>query len=585
VKSTTALENCVPDEDAPFVGDLKRVMAESVAAFRAVFRNRNLRSLELAVTASSLGGWGYSIAVSVYAYQIGGTKAVGIMWLCRLIPPAVLAPFSGVIADRYRRELVMLSSDLVRFGVVLLATVAVWQDWPSTVVYVVAAVNATLRVPFETAAAALLPRLARTPEELTASNVATSTIESVGFFVGPALAGAILAVSTVQVAFLTTAGAILVSAVFVRRIKPDSEPKAPTEAETLDVAAAGESFVSEALVGFKLIGSDRRLRVLVSLYSAASIAAGAVEVLIVAVAFQLLNSGESTVGYLNSAFGIGALIGAGVTMGIVGMRRLSYPFLVGASLWVAPLLLAAFPTAGVAVAVLVVLGISNPLLDVPCFTLMQRTVPEHVLARVFGALQLIWMASLAVGSVAVAPLISGAGIKATLVILGCFMLVVVAVLGPRLVAIDADAAAPAADRLELLRRTPIFAPLPGATLERLAQQLVPTTVPKGETFIREGDVGDRFYIISSGSVDVTSQGKPVATLRTGDYVGEIALIRDVPRTATVTAREDVELYSLGREDFLAAVTSHVASREALELTVATRLSGLGEIGRVVVPRV
>jgi len=212
--------------------------------------------------------------------------------------------------------------------------------------------------------------------------------------------------------------------------------------------------------------------------------------------------------------------------------------------------------------------------------------PQAVLARVWGVLQLTFLAAFAIGSALAPALLAGLSIQGTLAVVGLSVPVIVILLGPRLIQIDAAATAPAADRLELLRRSTIFAPLPGTTIERLATQLMPLSVPAGHVLIREGDVGDRFYLIAEGRMDVSVQGVAVATLGTGDPVGEIALLRDVPRTATVTSASDAELYALTREDFLEAVTSHVASRQTAEATITSRLAGLeGAIGGVVIPRV
>ena len=158
-------------------------------------------------------------------------------------------------------------------------------------------------------------------------------------------------------------------------------------------------------------------------------------------------------------------------------------------------------------------------------------------------------------------------------------------LAPRLIRIDEDATTRARHGLELLWRNPIFAPLPGAMLERLADQLILVSAPADETLIREGDHGDRFYLIAEGQVDVSAESRHVATLGPGDHVGEIALLRHVPRTATIVAKMPVEMYALTPEDFLSAVTSHDASTRAAESTVAMRLAGLqGVLGSIPLPR-
>ena len=248
-------------------------------------------------------------------------------------------------------------------------------------------------------------------------------------------------------------------------------------------------------------------------------------------------------------------------------------------------LIGAHPQIALAVIWLGVLGAGNTLLEVAGLTLVQRAVPDNVLARAFGAIDFVWLGSVGLGAIVAPVLIHGIGIRETLVAIGCFLPAIVLLFGPRLLGIDARAVAPAADRLALLRTTPIFAPLSGVTLESVAARLIPLEMDAGAVIIREGDSGDRFYLIASGEVEVTAQGKPVATLGPGDYVGEIALLRDVPRTATVTAKVPVTLYALERDDFLSAVTSHAASRTQAERVVGSRLTGLQRAtGRIVSTR-
>jgi MFS family permease len=567
-------------------------MGESALAFREVFSNPNLRRLEFAATGSTIGAWAYSIAVSVYAFNTNGAKAVALVWVIRTIPAGLASPLLGVIADRYPRKRVMIASDLGRGILILVAALLVWKGSAPIAVYVLTGVITVVGMAFEPAQAALLPTLARTPTELTAANVTSSTIDSVGFFAGPAIGGALLAFTNVQTVFVFTTILIVWSAWFVNRIHPPEEEVAADAAAAATAAQeplgeASEKLLTSALAGFRTIGSNQRLLIIVLLFAATSVVLGATEVLVVTVAIDLLHIGNSGVGYLNGAFGVGALVGAVVSAGFVGIRRLSVPFVIGALLIGAPLgLIAARPTTALAIVCFGAVGAGNTLLDVSGFTLLQRAVPQAVLARVWGVLQMIFLAALGIGAALAPLLLAGLSIEATLAVVGLSVAVLVILIGPRLIRIDASATAPAADRLELLGRTPIFAPLPGATLERLAGQLMPLSVEPGHVLIREGDHGDRFYLISSGQMDVAVEGKPVATLGPGDHVGEIALLRDVPRTATVTATTVAELYALTREDFLGAVTSHVASREAAEATTAERLSGLqGVSGRIPLPRV
>jgi hypothetical protein len=294
---------------------------------------------------------------------------------------------------------------------------------------------------------------------------------------------------------------------------------------------------------------------------------------------ELLDFGEAGVGYLNSAEGVGALVGGILALSLTGARRLSPAFMLGIALWGAPLIaIGLTKEAVVALLLMSVIGIGNSLVDVAAFTLIQRTVPDEVLARVFGVIQMLWLASVGVGAIVAPALIAWLDIDGALIVTGAALPVLVAFSAHRLRGIDAAAAAPEPLELSLLSTIPIFAPLPGASLEHLAGRLVPIRLDPETLIVREGDAGDRFYIVADGQVEVTEDGRKVSELGPGGYFGEIALIRDVPRTATVTARTPVVLYALDREDFLAAVASNEPSATAAEEVVNARLTGASVAG-------
>jgi Major Facilitator Superfamily/Cyclic nucleotide-binding domain len=558
------------------VGGLQRHLAESAIAFRAVFRNPALRRLSLALAGSAVGHWSYVVAVSVYAYEVGGAKAVGLVWLVRMVPAAIASPFTAVLADRFRRERVMIVSDLVRVALVGGAAAAVWLDAPPWIVFALASLVALVATPFEPAFHGLLPSLVAAPAELTAANVVMSTISSVGFFAGPALGGLLLAIAGVPATMVVTACLLLWSAFFVGRIRPQHRPDTAVATEKeAGVAAEAAGIRAEVTAGFRTILTDSRLRLLIGLLTATTVVDGALEVLIVVSAIELLDLGNAGVGYLNAAFGIGALVGGLALVGLVGVRRLSIPFLAGVLLWGVPVAFMGVVASPVAALVLLgMVGVGNTLYDVAGSTLVQRSVPNDVLSRVFGVMQSLWLAALGVGALLVAPLVAWLGARGALIATGCFLPALVAVLGVRLVRIDSEATAPELTRLGLLRRIPMFAPLPGAALERIASQLVPVEFEAGAEIIRQGDPGDRFYALAEGSVDVLVDGRHVTTLHPGDYVGEIALLRGVPRVATVFARTRVEAFGLEREDFLAAVTGYAPSARAAETIAGARLAAL-----------
>ncbi len=550
---------------------LGKRLGDSAAAFRAVVANPDLRRLQLAWAWSIVGHWAYLVAVSVYAYREGGEAAVGIVFALRLIPAAIIAPFAGLLADRYPRQRVLLFTNFARIVLVGAAAVGALADAEPVVVYALAVAAAIVTTPFRSAQAALTPTLAKTPSELTAANAVASTIESLAVFVGPALAGLLLAVASTGVVFAVTAGMLLVSTYFLVRIHAPKLDRAP-EIEASTIA-------SEALAGFRTIGRNPALRVLVGFLGLQTLVAGMLQVYIVVTAFDLLGRGEAGVGYLNSAIGVGALLGGIAALSLTGAERLSPPFVLGVLGWGVPLILIGLaPEFVLALLLLAMVGAGNSLMDVAGFTLIQRAVPDDVLARVFGVIQMLWLLTLGVGALIAPAVVDALGIETALIATGASMLVLVGLFFPKLTRIDAEATPPEADELRVLATVPIFAPLPGASLEHLAGRLTPLRLDPGTVVVKEGDAGDRFYIVAEGEVEVTADGGTVSRLGAGGYFGEIALLRDVPRTATVVAKTQVVLYALDREDFLAAVTSHAPSEQAAEEVVSARLAGVPVAG-------
>jgi MFS family permease len=545
---------------------LRRRLGESFRAFSAVFSNDDLRRLELAWSGSIIGQWGYEIALAVFAYRAGGATAVGLVGLVRLLPAAVVAPFAALLGDRFDRKRIMFAADLARACAMAGAAAAVFGGAPAATVYALAVIAAVTGTAFQPAQAALLPSLARSAEELTAANATSTTLESVGFFVGPALGGLLLAVTSVGAVFTVTAAMFLWSALVLRRIGADSRGGPGVDAE---------SILREALAGFRAIAAERRLRLLVGLYGAQTLAAGILRVLLVVTALQILNLGPSGVGFLNSAVGVGALAGMLVVLALIGTSRLSEVFRVGILLWGVPLVLVGiWPSVTTALVLFGILGVGNTLVDVAGLTLLQRAAPDDVRARVFGVLESIFLGTIGIGAI-LAPLLTAAlGVRGALIAAGGGLSVLVLVLWRPLTAVDALAAVPEPE-LALLRGIPIFAPLPLVTLEQLASRLSPVRVAAGDNVFRRGDPGDRFYVIGEGEVAVALDGRPPVTLGPGAYFGEIALLRDVPRTATVTARTEVELYALEGGVFIAAVTGHAPSAEAADAVIASRLGSAG----------
>jgi MFS family permease len=536
-------------------------VTESAKAFRDVFQNQGLRRLQLAWAGSIIGTWAYSIAIVVYAYEQGGAKAVGIVGAARYLAAAVASPFAALLGDRFDRRKVMVASDLARAVLLGVTGFVAIVDAPAWLVYVVSGFVAVASTPFRPAEAALTPALARTPEELTAANVVASTIESVGIFGGPALGGILLAASGAGAVFLVATGLFVWSAVLVWGIRsPSREPRGEPE-----------PIVEELLAGARTIAREKRLRLVVGLFSAQTFVDGMLGVLVVVIALKLLDTGRSGVGFLNSAVGVGGLLGALATAALVGRKRLAADFGAGIFIWGVPIaLVAAWPNQVFALVLLGLVGVGNTIVDVSGMTLMQRAAPEEVLARVFGVLESIFLVTIALGSLAAPLLLSLLGTRGALIAAGALLPLLVIPAWPTLASLDrADVPT---EQMELLREIPIFRPLPGGTLERLAADLRPVEMKAGTTIFRQGDPGDAFYVVESGAVEVDAPGKPAIVLERGGFFGEIALLRDTARTATVSARSDGRLFALGRDAFVGAVTGYAESHDAANRVVNVRLA-------------
>jgi len=546
---------------------LRRQLLDSLNAFKGIYRNRSLRRLQLAWIGSSVGTWAYVVALMVYAYRQGGPGAVGLVGLIRWFPAAVAAPFGGMIGDRFPRLRVMVLSDLLRAGALAAAAAAVALNGPAVVVYLLAILVTLVSQAFQPAEAALLPTLAETPEELAAANVASTTIEAAGYFVGPALGGLLLAVSNVETVFAATALAFLWSAAVLALIRLQA-PEPPRE-------AARGSWQQEALAGFRTIWRDSRLRLIVSLFAAQTLVYGAFIVLTAVAAIQLLNLGSPGIGYLNAALGVGGLVGGVVAVTLVGVRRLAFTFGLALILWGAPILLiGVWAKAGPAFVLIAIAGLGLTIVDVAGFTLLQRAVPEDVLARVFGVLHSAFYLTGGIGAIVAPPLINWLGIRGALIATGAVLPVVTIPTFGLLARIDRTLRVPTAE-LAQLQAIPMFAPLPAPTLEALALSMKRREVPAGETIFRQGDHGDRFYIIDSGEIEIEIDGREANVLGPGEHFGEIALLRDISRTATARARKETKLYALERDAFLGAVTGHAGSSEEAETVVVARLGLTG----------
>ena len=417
---------------------------------------------------------------------------------------------------------------------------------------------------------AWMPSLTRRPEELTAANGASSTIESLAFFLGPALGALLVSTTSVEVVFLLNAATFLLSAVLVFGIHPIAGPT-PGDDETDDVdEGEREGMFREMAGGFTHIVHDRDLVMVAILVCAQTVVAGATTVFGVVFAVDILETGPEGVGIIDSAFGVGAIVGGFFAIARSSRNRLAGDLALGTALWSLPLLLVvAWPSPVTVFAAVIILGFGNPLVDVNFATIVQRLTPDAVLGRVFGAYEGALIGTMALGSAAMPFLISAFELRGALAILALVVGIPALLFIPRCLRLDATLRAP--EGTALLRSISIFSPLSPAKVESLARALTSELALAGTAVVSEGEVSDRFLVTVGGRVEVTQKGEHLRFEGPGEFFGEIGLLRDVPRTATVTAVEDTTLYSLARDDFLDAIRGVDESLAAADDVVMRRL--------------
>ncbi len=536
----------------------------AAGAVRDVLAVADCRRIETGWFASLAGELAGTIALLVYSHEQGGAALVAVYGVTRTLPAILVTPAVVSAADRIAPDHVIRVTVALRALLLAAAAIGAFVGAPAAVVIGSAAIGSWLAGTYRPIQASALPWLARTPGELTAANVVAALAENAGTLLGPVVAGFALALLGVPAGIAFAAALLAVSTAAIWRLEvPRTTAGPPGE---------GRSAFGGIAAGVADLGSLAPPAGVAVLVMSQTFVRGALTVLTVVLALDVLVLGDAAVGWLTAATGIGGLVGGVIAGALLSDRRLARGFVAGLFLWGIPLaVLGAVPHPGIAYAALVIVGIGNSLEDISLYTLMPRAFRARAVGQAIGALEIAVLVGLAAGSLAAPLLASVLGAPAAIGTLGAALTLLAVFYTLSLARLDAALPAPGPE-LELLRRNPIFAPLPLATVELLSRQLTENTYEPGVTVLREGDPGDRFHLIADGTASVSVDGTERRLLGRGDGFGEIALLRDIPRTATVTAREPLRTLALGRADFLAAIGSSRVAAATAGATADARLS-------------
>lgn len=543
------------------------VGAEMAAAFRHLLealRVADLRRVLAAYLGFTIAEMANFIAILIYAYEVGGSSALGLVAFLQLAPAAIFAPIGATLGDRFRREVMLIVAYSVFAGSSASVAIALYAEWPLGGIYFLAALNATVLTLVRPFHESLLPALARSTEQLTAGYVAGGTIENLGLIAGPLLAGLIAAAWDTGGVFVITTILLLVGSLLVWRVQTRTAADRHADINAIRMTLEG-------LVPFR----DTRPRVILLLLTSVIFLAGVLDVAIVVLAFEVFGSDDTGTAWMNAVVGVGAAAGSVLAVVLIGRRHLAPSMrrglvLVAVSVAIIPIV----GSQAVALLALAVTGVGWTFVDVSSRIMLQRVIPLGGLSRAFGVLEGTSMAAEGLGSAAGAVLIGQVGVGWALFVGSVFVIVLLLLNRRALQEADVGVLVPI-EHLHMLRSAPMFAALGPAELERLARTLDRESVGPGAAVCVQGEPGERFYLVERGTARVVRDGDDVASLGTGDFFGEIALLRDLPRTATVEATSELDLLFLERGPFLDAVKSTKCQIEAARVVSQTRLDELG----------
>jgi MFS family permease len=549
---------------------MKRAIRKLRVIVRALlidFDDPNRARLGTARILTSFSAWCFAIALGVYGFEAHGLVGVGLVALIRYLPGAVAAPIAGVMIDRYSRRAVLVTSACGMAVVLAGVATAAALGAPPAVVFIFPGLYAIVASTYAPAESSLSPMLARTPQQLSAGNVNHAAMENGGSLLGAIVTGFLL--TATSPAFIFGLAAVAAGVVFVLLFGLVHDHRPAYIQPGSEVAGAGR----EIAAGFRTLAAHPALRLAWLTTALLLLFEGFADVILVGLALHQLELPEGSVGFLNAAWGVGAIVGGAGLVVLLDRGRLVIAIAGGSIvLGLATMLPGLWSVPFSAYAGWFGIGIGFVFVEVAAKTLFQRLADDEQMGRLLTLVESGRLAAMALGSLVAIVADALLGTRGALIAAGALMPVFVVLCWARLRAYEVGA--PVAEvPYGLLRHNSIFEPLSVATLERLSQDLAPVEFEGGVDVIVEGEQGDRFYLIESGAVEIFEHGVFRRNEGPGESFGEIALLHDVPRTATVRTTEPTRLLGLEREQFLVAVTGHRRSSQVARGVVTDRWDG------------
>ena len=505
------------------------------------------------------------VVLGVWAYQAGGPGLVSLVAAVVFFPAAFVTPAIMVMAERSaHREVVLRLIAFASAALIAFAALAMRVDQSNAVVILFAASALSLGAAFPPLESGLLPWLARTPDELIAAHRWSSIARNVGTLGGPVAGALCVGLGGPSTGALVAGGVLVIGVALVASVR--------TQAQHVDLSSPRPTFgglVRLIVDGGRMVARPPGVLTLVVVRG---VVVGALDVLVVVIALDLFDLGGDAVGWLRAALGLGGVLGGVVSSWAVRNDRLACSFTAAVGCLGLPLM-AVWLGKGAAVAygAMLVIGLVNAIVDVALRSLLPRAHGAARVGRVMASSEFFNLFALSVGAAIATGLIYAAGIRGTFQVLGLALVITAVLFARQMRRLDATMPKPGPEA-GLLRKVPMFSPLPLAVIEHLCARLESHRYEDGAVVMREGDTGDVYHLIVTGTAEAAALGTPLRTMGVGDGFGEIALLRDIPRTATVTASGPLTTVTLRREDFLAAVTGHNDASAAAALIAEQRLA-------------